>query len=40
MKVLAYAGDLIPLMDNVNELQKGIEWLNDSWDEFGMKISV
>src|SRR6202012_5950717 len=40
MKILAYADDLILLMNDVSELQKGIDCLNVACEEFGMKISV
>ena len=40
MKILAYADDLILLMDNVEDLQRGIDSLNVACEEFGMKISV
>ena len=40
MKILAYADDLVLLMDSVCELQKGIDCLNAACEEFGIKISV
>src|ERR1700755_1834470 len=40
MKILAYADDLILLMDNIEDLQRGIDSLNVACEEFGMKISV
>ena len=40
MKILAYADDLILLIDNVEDLQRGTDSLNDACEEFGMKISV
>ena len=39
MKILAYADDLILLIDNVEDLQRGTDSLNDACEEFGMKIS-
>ena len=40
MKILAYADDLILLMDNVEDLQRGIDSLNVACEGFGMNISV
>ena len=40
MKILAYADDLILLMDNLEDLHRGIDSLNVACEEFGMNISV
>src|ERR1700753_1568650 len=40
MKIEAYADDLILLMEDVEDLQRGIDSLNVACEEFGMKISV
>ena len=38
--LLAFADDLVLLMDDVNHLQEGINRLNVACEEFGMKINV
>ena len=40
MKILAYADDLVLLMDNVGDLYRGIDHLHVACEEFGMKISI
>src|ERR1700743_2313648 len=38
--LLAFADDLVLLMDDVNHLQEGINRLNVACEDFGMKINV
>ena len=38
--MLAFADDLVLLMDDVNHLQEGINRLNVACEDFGMKINV
>ena len=40
LKLLAFADDLVLLMNSVSELQSGIDSLNAACEEFGMKISI
>ena len=38
--LLAFADDLVLLMDDVNHLKEGVNRLNVACEEFGMKINV